>query len=134
MNQASVSASVLGGLVKAGPSASQPALPSASPSASQPALPSASPRASQPALPNALVAKVSAKRSVSPLTLSIYLGILFFVVASPLLFKLVNKLTSSLGLNIVEQSGAPNVAGLLLHTVVFILLCLLSLKLAHKVI
>lgn len=75
---------------------------------------------------------VKSRKTVSPLTLSLFFGVLFLVFASPLVFKLVNKLTSSIGLNILEQSGVPNNIGLLLHTAVFIFVSALLLKVMRR--
>lgn len=53
---------------------------------------------------------------------SLIAGVMFLVVASPYLYKLVNQMTSSLGLVIADRSGCPNVYGLVLHSIVFTLL------------
>jgi hypothetical protein len=58
---------------------------------------------------------------------SAYVAVLFFIIASPLLFMVVNKLTSALGVSIVNASGCPNLVGLVLHALVFLLLVRLSL-------
>jgi hypothetical protein len=54
--------------------------------------------------------------------LSLIGGILFFIIASPKVFQLTGSLFSKAGLEIVDASGLPNVKGLLIHAVVFILL------------
>jgi hypothetical protein len=46
---------------------------------------------------------------------------LFMVVASPMMYKITNKLTSPLGLK-TSSNGCPNLGGLILHGVVFLLL------------
>ena len=51
-----------------------------------------------------------------------YSVILFAIIASPCLFKLVNLLTSAIGLSIADKNGCPNIYGLIIHTIVFILL------------
>lgn len=54
---------------------------------------------------------------------SLYAALLFLIIANPLTFKLVNSVTSLVGLKIVEKgTGCPNIVGLLLHAVVFGLL------------
>lgn len=54
---------------------------------------------------------------------SLYAALLFVVIANPLTFKLVNAVTSLVGLRIVEKgTGCPNAIGLVLHSVVFGLL------------
>lgn len=62
-------------------------------------------------------------------SLPLVAGLLFFIVASPYVFKLVNQLTNSVGLNILEQGGTPNMVGLALHTLVFVVLLVLVNKL-----
>jgi hypothetical protein len=50
-------------------------------------------------------------------------AILFIIVSSPFLYKLVNQtLGSLLGFSISSTSGCPTYAGLFLHTIVFALL------------
>ena len=62
-------------------------------------------------------------------SISIYSGLLFFIIASPLLFKLVNKLTiSSINVSILDENGNPNMIGLLIHTLVFILIVRISME------
>ena len=63
---------------------------------------------------------------------SAYLAVLFLIIACPLVFALVNKLTAPLGLNIVNQNGAPNMIGLVLHALVFLLLVRLSMMAVGK--
>ena len=55
-------------------------------------------------------------------------AILFLVIASPFLFKLVNQLTSNLGLSIIDSNGLPNIFGLALHAIVFLVLARLLLE------
>ena len=50
-----------------------------------------------------------------------YTTILFLVIASPFMFKLVNSLLGSV-LKICNKNGCPTSVGLLLHSVVFALL------------
>jgi len=59
---------------------------------------------------------------------SFYSGLLFAIIASPCLFKLVNLLTSSIGLSISDKKGCPNIYGLIIHTIVFILLVRLMMS------
>lgn len=61
-------------------------------------------------------------------SISVYSGLLFFIIASPFLFKLVNQITTKLGVGIANDNGCPNMAGLLLHTVVFVLIVRLSME------
>ena len=59
--------------------------------------------------------------------ISVSSGVLFFIIASPLLFKIVNYLTSRLGVSILDYQGKPNMIGYILHTIVFILIVRLSM-------
>ena len=90
------------------------------------------PSTTKPNVQQAKVVPLKSRKTVSPLTLSIFFGVLFLVFASPLVFKFVNKLTRSIGLNILEQSGVPNNNGLLLHTVVFIFVSALLLQVIRR--
>lgn len=55
-------------------------------------------------------------------------GLLFLLVASPFLFSAMNGLTSSFGMTIADGSGCPNLGGLLLHSVVFILIVRIMMR------
>ena len=46
---------------------------------------------------------------------------LFIVIASPLMYKLTNKLTMSMGWT-TSNNGCPNMGGLILHGLIFLLL------------
>jgi hypothetical protein len=58
---------------------------------------------------------------------SAYVAVLFFIIASPFLFMMVNKLTAPIGLHVVDARGCPNLVGLVVHALVFLLLVRLSL-------
>jgi len=61
-------------------------------------------------------------------TISFYSGLLFFIIASPALFRLVNSLTMRFGgVSILTDQGNPNIVGYLLHTIVFILIVRISM-------
>lgn len=55
-------------------------------------------------------------------TSSFMVGILFLLISSPLMYQLTNAVTSSLGLVIASSKGCPNLVGLALHTIVFIVI------------
>lgn len=59
--------------------------------------------------------------------ISIFSGLLFLLIANPITFRLVNSLTKLIGFQICNAAGCPNTAGIILHTVVFILLVRLSM-------
>lgn len=52
---------------------------------------------------------------------AILLALLFAIISSPQVYKLVNMLTSRLGLEICDVDGCPSPVGLALHSVVFLL-------------
>lgn len=60
--------------------------------------------------------------------ISLFSGVLFFIIASPMLFQIVNYLTSKLGVSILDYQGKPNMIGYVLHTIVFILIVRLSMQ------
>lgn len=51
----------------------------------------------------------------------IYCGLLFLLISSPFMYTITEKLTSLVGWN-TSKNGCPNIGGLILHTIVFILL------------
>jgi hypothetical protein len=51
--------------------------------------------------------------------ISLYTAIVFIILASHFAFKLVNRATILLGFSIADDSGCPNLYGLLLHGFVF---------------
>ena len=59
--------------------------------------------------------------------ISLYSGILFLIIASPIAFKIVNYITSMVNLPVLDYEGKPNLFGYLLHTLVFILIVRLSM-------
>lgn len=54
--------------------------------------------------------------------LSIVAGLLFVIVGSPSLYKLVDRLLAPLGLDVADASGRPTRLGLAAHAAVFGLL------------
>ena len=53
--------------------------------------------------------------------ISLWSGLLFFLIASPFMFKLTGRLLSLAGLQI-EKDGCPNLIGVGIHAVVFAIL------------
>lgn len=53
--------------------------------------------------------------------ISIISGLLFLLIASPFLFGVVNEITSKFGIPVITN-GCPNMAGLVIHSIVFILI------------
>lgn len=62
-------------------------------------------------------------------TISFYSGLLFFIIASPALFRIVNDLTVKFGgISILTPEGNPNILGYLLHSFVFVLIVRISME------
>ena len=59
--------------------------------------------------------------------ISIFSAILFYIIASPFLFNLVNSITSQFGIT-VANNGCPTSLGLFIHAIVFLLLTRLSMN------
>lgn len=55
-------------------------------------------------------------------------SVLFLIVSSPMVYRLVNSVTRMIGLRVADKAGCPNVTGLLVHTVVFGLLLCTAMK------
>lgn len=53
---------------------------------------------------------------------SIMAGIVFFLLASPFMFETTSKIFNAIKLQIVSSPGCPNTAGVLIHSIVFILI------------
>lgn len=62
--------------------------------------------------------------------ISLIAGILFFIISSPMLYKVVDGLGKKLSgkLEIVDYYGKPTTLGLLVHSVVFILITRLMMR------
>lgn len=54
--------------------------------------------------------------------IAIIIGIVFFVLASPLIFKLSNVGTKLVGFKTINEGGGVTTAGLLIHTIIFIII------------
>ena len=54
--------------------------------------------------------------------ISVIIGIVFFLMATPLMFKLSNKATRMVGVKTVNDSGVTTTTGLILHTIIFIII------------
>ena len=57
-------------------------------------------------------------KMASKLQISLFAGLLFYVVANPVTYEIVNALFSAVGLRIAV-SGKPTGTGLLLHSIVY---------------
>lgn len=63
----------------------------------------------------------------SKLWISVLSALIFFIIASPFLFSLVDKLFGSRGI-IVDSYGKPTVVGVAVHAVVFFLVVYLLMQ------
>lgn len=70
-------------------------------------------------IPMDKIAKDQSERS--KWAISAWVALLFVLLSAPLTYKMVNKLTDSVGLSIADSNGAPNWKGLAVHAVVFAL-------------
>jgi hypothetical protein len=68
-----------------------------------------------------------AQTNLSMWRISLYSALLFVVIASPFMYGLVNSATSLIGLEIASKSGCPNMVGLVLHSLVFLLIVRISM-------
>ena len=59
-------------------------------------------------------------------SISAYSAVLFFIIASPFLYSVVNSVTSQVGL-VLASGGCPNYLGLFVHAIVFMLIVRLSM-------
>ena len=48
---------------------------------------------------------------------AIVAGLLFMLLASPFLYSTLNQVTQLVGLTISDKNGSPNLAGLILHSI-----------------
>jgi len=55
-------------------------------------------------------------------------GLLFLIVSSPYLYSFMDVITSPLGIDIANQNGCPNLGGLILHGLIFILIIRLLMR------
>ena len=73
-----------------------------------------------PAVPTA-VACSKLYTSQDKWTVSVFAGLLAAFIFAPFLFKLTNRLTKSMGFQVADADGCPNITGLILHGIVFAL-------------
>ena len=65
---------------------------------------------------------------VQKVVISLMSTILFIVIGSPMVYKLVNSLTSKYGLDIASPDGCPNIKGLVVHGIIFFIVVLLIMQ------
>lgn len=53
---------------------------------------------------------------------AIIIGIVFLILAAPLVFKFSNMIFKPLKLPTIKENGTPTIFGLLIHTIVFIII------------
>jgi hypothetical protein len=61
-------------------------------------------------------------------TVSVIGGLLFILISSPFLYEAVNSITSSLKFDTSDSQGCPNIKGLVLHTVIFVVVARLLMR------
>ena len=54
--------------------------------------------------------------------IAVIIGIIFFILASPIIFKLTNQGTRLIGVRTVKDNGNVTTTGLILHTIAFVLI------------
>lgn len=59
---------------------------------------------------------------------SIMAGLLFLLIASPYLYSVISSLTSSVGVPTATEEGVPNLLGLLVHGLIFVLVVRLLMR------
>lgn len=55
-------------------------------------------------------------------------GLLFLLIASPFLYSAVSSVTSSFGVPTATVSGSPNLLGLLIHALIFVVIVRLMMR------
>jgi hypothetical protein len=54
--------------------------------------------------------------------IAVLLGVIFLIVAAPLMFRLSNSIFKYVGMNTVDSRGSPTPFGWIIHTIAFIIL------------
>lgn len=60
--------------------------------------------------------------AIQKLTVSAITGLVFLIISSPFMYRLVNAITTKIGFSVSDSEGCPTVVGLIVHTLVFILI------------
>jgi hypothetical protein len=60
--------------------------------------------------------------------ISVLSGLIFLLLSSPLLYQFTSSIAECVGVKLANAVGCPSVAGLLVHTVVFILIVKLLMQ------
>jgi hypothetical protein len=60
--------------------------------------------------------------------ISLMAGLMFLILASPIMFIIVNKITKIIGLRVSDDHGHPNIFGLLLMTCIYIVWTRIMMK------
>jgi len=53
--------------------------------------------------------------------ISVLSGLIFLLISSPVLYSLTNSLFQVFGITLANENGCPTIAGLVIHTFVFVL-------------
>ncbi len=54
--------------------------------------------------------------------IAVIIAIIFFILALPFVFGLTNKATKLMGFTTVTAEGTPNLVGVIIHTIIFLIL------------
>lgn len=65
--------------------------------------------------------KMSGTSNLDKWIIAVLIGIIFAIIASPFLFRLTNWFFNKLGFPTVDANGVPNLFGIVLHAVIFII-------------
>ena len=60
--------------------------------------------------------------------ISIFSGLIFLLLSSPMLYKLTDSVTECIGFSLASSKGCPSMIGLLVHTIVFVLIVRFLMK------
>ena len=53
---------------------------------------------------------------------SLILSLLFIIISSPFIYRLLNNITLIMGLSLSDENGAPNILGLIITGILFLLI------------
>lgn len=60
--------------------------------------------------------------------IAIMLGVIFLIVAAPLIFKFSNQIFNYINIHTLNPDGRPSVMGWIIHTVIFIIIVRVLMK------
>lgn len=60
--------------------------------------------------------------------ITIIIGIVFFILALPLIFRLTHRGTSLIGIKAVNDKGCPTIVGVIIHAIIFMFILRLLMQ------